>query len=110
MTDEIEYTKGSGNVFQDLGLADSEERLAKARLALRIENIIERRKLRQADAAKILGITQPKVSALMNGRLKGFSMEKLIHYLNLLNQDVEIVVKTRRGRRANHGSLKVAFG
>ena len=77
---------------------------------MRIENIIEKRKLKQIKAAEILGINQPKISALMNGRLSGFSIERLIHYLNLLDQDVEIVVKTKRSRLTTHGRLKVAFG
>lgn len=107
---EIEHVKGSGNVYKDLGFSDAEERLAKAKLALRINDIIEKRKLSQVKAAKILEINQPKVSALMNGRLSGFSMERLIHFLNLLNQDVEIMIKAKSGRSTVHGRLKVAFG
>jgi predicted XRE-type DNA-binding protein len=109
-THKLEYTEGSGNIYEDLGFPDSEERLAKARLAMRIENIIEKRKLKQAKAAEILGINQPKISALMNGRLSGFSIERLIHYLNLLDQDVEIIVKTKPRRLTAHGRLSVAFG
>lgn len=109
-SEKIEYTEGSGNIYEDLGFADSEERLAKAKLAMRIEEIIDKRKLKQIEAAEILEINQPKVSALMNGRLTGFSIERLIHFLNLLNQDVEILVKTKRGRPTMHGRLKVAFG
>ena len=108
-TKKVEYTESRGNVYEDLGFADSEERLAKAKLAMRIEQIIEKRKLKQVGAAKILKISQPKISALMNGQLSGFSMERLIHFLNLLNQDVEIVIKTKRGRRSNPGHLNVAF-
>ena len=107
---KIEYTEGSGNVYQDLGLPDAEERLAKARLAMRIEAIIEKRGLKQVNAAKILGVNQPKISALMNGQLSGFSMERLIHFLNLLNQNVEIVITSKPGKRTAHGHLKVAFG
>lgn len=109
-TDKLEYVEGSGNIYEDLGFPDAEERLAKAKLAMRIENIIEKRNLKQIKAAEILGINQPKISALMNGRLSGFSIERLIHYLNLLDQDVEIVVKTKRSRLTTHGRLKVAFG
>ena len=107
---KLEYAEGSGNIYEDLGFPDAEERLAKAKLAMRIENIIEKRKLKQIKAAEILGINQPKISALMNGRLSGFSIERLIHYLNLLDQDVEIVVKTKPSRLTTHGRLKVAFG
>lgn len=106
---KIPHTKSCGNVYQDLGLADAEERLAKAQLAIRIDTIIEKKGYLQKEAAKILEINQPKVSALRNGKLEGFSMERLIHFLNLLNQDVEIVVKSRRGR-SRLGKLHVAFG
>lgn len=77
---------------------------------MRIENIIKKRKLKQIEAAEILGINQPKISALMNGRLSGFSIERLIHYLNLLDQDVEIIVKAKPGWLTTHGRLRVAFG
>ena len=107
---EIEYTEGSNNVYKDLGFTDADERLAKAKLAMRINQLIKERGLKQIQAGKILNINQPKVSALMNGRLSGFSMERLIHFLNLLNQDVEIVIKAKRGVRANVGRLRVAFG
>lgn len=111
MRNKIEHTIGSGNVYEDLGFHDSEERLAKAKLAMRIESIVEKRNLKQIAAAKILKISQPKISALMNGQLSGFSMERLIHFLNLLNQDVEIIIKTKRGSKShNLGNLKVAFG
>src|SRR5690242_13598634 len=106
---KIQYTEGSGNIYQDLGFADSEERLAKARLAMCIEKIIEKRNLKQAEAAKILEINQPKISALMNGRLSGFSLERLIHFLNLLNQNVKIVVKDNN-KSITQGRLEVAFG
>jgi predicted XRE-type DNA-binding protein len=106
--EKVEYTESSGNIYQDLGFSDAKERLAKARLAMRIEATIDKKGLKQTEAAKILGITQPKVSALVNGRLSGFSMERIIHYLNLLNQDVEIVVKTKPGKPTD-GRLKVAF-
>ena len=77
---------------------------------MRINDIIKKRGLKQIEAAKVLGINQPKVSALANGRLSGFSIERLIHFLKLLNQDVEIIIKTRRGRRTTQGRLKVALG
>jgi len=108
MKNSIQYKEGSGNVFEDLGFIDSEERLAKAKLARCINDIIAKRGLKQIEAAEVLGINQPKVSALINGRLSGFSMERLIRFLNLLNQDVKIVVTPRRG--SAQGKLKVAFG
>ncbi len=104
--EETEVYHGSGNVFADLGLPDAEERLARAELARQILNIIARRRLTQAQAAELLGIDQPKVSALSRGKLSGFSMERLFHFLNALGRDVQITVKAKpRSRRQAH--LKV---
>jgi predicted XRE-type DNA-binding protein len=103
MSAKIKATRSSGNVFADLGRPQPEEALAKARLAYEIEKGIRKRGLAQAEAGKVLGIDQPKVSALRNGRLSGFSVERLIRFLNALSRDVEIVVSEkphsrRRGR------------
>ena len=86
----------SGNVFADLGLKNPEELLAKAQLVQRISDIISERKLTQARAAKLLGIDQPKVSALLRGKLEGFSTDRLFRFLNALGRDVEIVIRTAR--------------
>jgi len=97
----IPVYQGSGNVFEDLGLENSEEYLAKAELARQIINAIAARRLTQVQAAKLLGVGQPKVSSLMNGRLDGFSTDRLFRFLNALGRDVKIVVsgKSRtRGR------------
>ena len=95
-----DHTVGSGNVFADLGLPKAEEALAKAELAQKIAVIIERRRLTQAQAAQLLGVDQPKISALRRGRLSGFSLERLVRFLILLGSDVEIIVKSRpRSRR-----------
>lgn len=88
-----QVTPGSGNVFADLGLADAEEAMAKAKLALRIVEIIHERKLTQTKAAQILQIDQPKVSALIRGKLDGFSTERLFRFLNALGRDVEIFIR-----------------
>lgn len=106
-TQKVKHIQSGGNVYQDLGFANSEERLAKAKLAMRIEDIIKKRQLKQVEAAELLGINQPKISALMNGRLSGFSLERLIHFLNLLDQDVEIVIKAKPVRRKALGWLRV---
>jgi predicted XRE-type DNA-binding protein len=90
---DIGVTPSSGNAFADLGLPDAEDRLAKAELARQIGAIIRNRRLTQSATADILGVDQPKVSALVNGRLAGFSLERLMHFLTLLGQDVEIVVR-----------------
>ena len=88
--------EGSGNVFADLGLADAADRQTKTRLAMAVNAIVKERRLKQTDTAAILGIPQPKVSALANYRLDHFSVEKLISFLNALDQDVEIVIRPRR--------------
>ena len=92
-------TPSSGNVFADLGIAGAEERQTKVRLALAINQILDERRLPQAEAARRLGINQPKVSALSNYRLEGFSVERLMHFLNALGRDVEIVIRSRAGSR-----------
>jgi predicted XRE-type DNA-binding protein len=106
MSEEIEVYHGSNNVFADLGLPDAEELLAKAELTRQIIDIIGKRNMTQAKAAEILGIDQPKVSALVRGKLSGFSLERIIHFLNLLGRDVQIVVKAKP-RSRQHGDLKV---
>ncbi len=102
-------TRGSGNVFADLGYADAEERQTKLRLAHAINTEIARRRLTQAGAADKLGVNQPKVSALSRDRLQGFSVERLMTFLTALGQDVEITIKPKpRSRAAARISVKAA--
>jgi predicted XRE-type DNA-binding protein len=89
-------TEGTGNVFADLGFPDAVDRQTKTRLAMAVNAIVKERRLKQADTASILSIPQPKVSALTNYRLDHFSVEKLMSFLNALNQDVEIVIRPSR--------------
>jgi predicted XRE-type DNA-binding protein len=91
--------QGSGNIFADLGFPNPEEHLAKAKLAMQIIDIIRQRRLSQAAAADILGIDQPKVSALMRGQLKNFSLDRLCRFLNRLDKDVDIIVKDKPRNR-----------
>jgi predicted XRE-type DNA-binding protein len=93
-------TRGTGNVFADLGYADAEERQTKLRLAYAINGIIERQRMTQAAAADKLGINQPKVSALANYKLDGFSVERLMTFLTALDQDVDIVIKKKPKSRS----------
>lgn len=106
--DDNTMTEGSGNVFADLGFPDAEELLAKARLASAISDIIKGRHLTQQAAAEALGTTQPKVSNLINGKLEGFSLERLARFLNCLDRDVEIVVK-RRPRSRTRSRIVVSL-
>ncbi|MGH2457273.1 MAG: helix-turn-helix domain-containing protein [Chloroflexota bacterium] len=101
--EDISITPSSGNVFADLGFAEPEEMLLKAELARRITATIKVRRLTQVQAAEILGVDQPKVSALVRGRLTIFSVDRMLRFLADLGHDVEIVVKanphpTSRGR------------
>ena len=103
---DIPVTAGSGHVFADLGVAETEEELTKAQLASHIRHVIRRRRLTQVAAAALMDIDQPKVSALLNGRLANFSSDRLMRLLNALGQDVEIVVKaTPRSR--GRGRIRV---
>jgi len=106
MSEEMDYEVGSGNVFADLGMPDAEELKAKALLVIEIIQIIEARGLKQAEAAEIMGIDQPKVSQLVRGKLDGFSMERLYRFLNALGRDVEIVV-TPKPKSRKEATLKV---
>lgn len=91
----------SGNVFEDLGLPQPEERLAKADVAICIEAMIQQRGLTQTDAAQRMRMTQPEVSSIVRGRLRGFTLDRLFQCLNALDQDVEIIIRPKRGLVAN---------
>src|SRR5260370_39463719 len=98
-----ELEESCGNVFADLRLPNPQELLEKAELVHRIHVLIKDRKLTQRKAAELLGIDQPKVSALIRGRFDGFSVERLFRFLNLLDQNVEIIIRPKR--RAKDQSL-----
>ena len=98
--DDIPVSEGVLNIFEALGLDDSEELLAKAHLAQSVTSIIKHRHLTQADAAKLLETKQPKISALMNGRIAGFSLERLVLMMNKLDHDVEISVRKKPSSRS----------
>lgn len=95
----MRVTKGSGNVFRDLGLPDADLLQAKADLVHRISVLIEERRLTQTQAAEVIGVTQPKISALLRGQLDGFSMDRLVRFLNALGQDVRISVHPKARAR-----------
>lgn len=99
---EISILPSSGNIFADLDLPDSEEYLVKAKLAYEISQLIKEKNLTQNKAAELLGIDQPKISALFKGRLSGFSIERLFRFFAMLNQDIEIIIKPHKGRSKKH--------
>ena len=88
-------TRGTSNVFAYLGNKDAAERQIKTRLALAVNELLKARKLKQREIALLLGVPQPKVSALKNYRLDQFSVERLMEFLTALNQDVEIMIRAR---------------
>ena len=87
---------GSGNVFVDLGFPDAAERTTKVALAVQINRILKSGGFSQIAAAKVLGISQPKISALANYRLDGFSVERLMNFLTALGRDVQISIRPNR--------------
>jgi len=102
-------TRGSSNVFADLGFADAEERQTKVMLVHAINSIIEELGLTQAKAASLLDAAQPKISALAHYKLEGFSVERLMTYLTALDRDVQIVIKKKpRSRAAGRISVDAA--
>ncbi|HEX8829548.1 MAG TPA: helix-turn-helix transcriptional regulator [Longimicrobium sp.] len=103
MIDETVVHDSTGNVFADMGMRDAEERLAKAELARAIRKILESRGLKQAEAAGLLGITQPDVSDLVRGKLARFSMERLQRFLNALDMDIRIQVGPRPSGKERAG-------
>ena len=103
---DIPVTASSGNVFADMGFREPEEELTKAQLASHIRQVVKRQRLTQVAAAARMGIDQPKVSALLHGRLANFSSERLMRLLTTLGQDVDITVRTKPRNRA-HGRIRV---
>lgn len=96
----------SGNVFADLGLPEAEEKQTKVRLAVAINRIIGSRKLSQVAAARCLKLNQPKISALSNYQVDGFSVERLMNLLTALDRDVDIVIR-RKPRSRKSGRIAV---
>ena len=96
LTEENEntVTPSSGNVYADLGYENPEEMLLKAHLVMRLSQAIKAKGLNQYQAAEVLGIDQPKVSALVRGQFRGYSLERLFKYLNVLGQDIAISIST----------------
>lgn len=103
MKRKSEFEESSGNVFADIGIANPDEAMTKAQLAMQIIDLINKRRLSQSEAAALLGIDQPKVSCLIHGRLRGFSVERLFRFLNALGREVEIVVRAKKSRTARPG-------
>jgi predicted XRE-type DNA-binding protein len=104
----IKIEKSSGNVYADLGVADADEMIVKAKLASKIGEIIKSKKWSQQQAAEVLGITQPKLSKLLRGQFRGISEAKLLDCLARLGRNVQIVVGPAR-RTSSAGRVAVVF-
>jgi predicted XRE-type DNA-binding protein len=100
------YTISSGNVFADIGSVNPEEALIKAQLACQINDLIKQKRLTQKAAAQLLGVDQPKISALSKGSLSGFSLERLFRFLSMLGQ-VIIIKVTAQKRKSEKTGVKV---
>ena len=92
----IEYEEGSGNVFADLGLEDSDELFTRAQLGFHVHKILQAKKLKQRDIAKLLGIAQPDVSHLMNGHFSRFTTDKLLDFFKRLDKKITIQISPHR--------------
>ncbi|AJA65360.1 putative XRE-type DNA-binding protein [Bradyrhizobium huanghuaihaiense] len=101
MSKAIKATAGSDNIFADLGFANPEEELLKAKLIRELRAIIKRRKLTQTKAAELLGLKQPDVSALVTGRVGKFSIDRIVRCLDRLNYRVDVVIRHKPVRRAS---------
>ena len=104
---DITIHDSSGNVFVDLGIENADEYMAKSELAAEILRIVQRRRLTQAEAAKLLGIRQPKVSDLLRGRLDGFSTERLLRFITRLGYNVQI--KLSKARPHSQGQMEITL-
>ena len=107
----ITIEESSGNVYADLGLADAQEMLVKAKLASKIGDIIKRQNLTQQQAASLLAMSQPKVFLLQRGQFRGISEAKMLECLARLGRDIDIVVKPARRRSVAGavGQVNVVF-
>ncbi|MDB6081223.1 MAG: hypothetical protein JWO53_495 [Chlamydiia bacterium] len=101
---------GSGSVYADLGFKNSEEMETKSHLVMEINSAIKEKKLTQTQAAKLINISQPKLSELLRGHFRGYSVERLIHFLNELGQDVDIVVTSKPRNRKAHVNVYHSYG
>ena len=104
----IAIEPGSGNVYADIGMRESEAMLIKAQLVAKIDELIKQKGLTQMEAGELLGLPQPKVSALLRGHFRGISERRLMDCLTRLGSDVQVVVKPA-SRRGHHGRLSVVF-
>jgi predicted XRE-type DNA-binding protein len=110
MKRKADYEESSGNVFADLGLPNAKQEMLKARLVVQIYKLLKARKLKQSEAAALLGTTQPQVSALIRCKPASVSVGRLMEFLSILGQDIEVTVKPARRRKQGDMSVLVRHG
>lgn len=103
---DLTVHRSPGNIFEDLALSNPEEKQTKLKLAVALNRVIDSRGLSQAETAKRLAVNQPKISALRNYKLNGFSVERLIGFVTALNCDVDIVIRSK-ARSPHQGKVSV---
>ncbi len=108
MRKKRKFEAGSGNVFADIGVRDPEEALMKAQLAMAIGKLIRKLDMTQAEATVKLEVDQPKISMLLNGRLRDFSVERLFRFLNALEQDIRIVISPHKKGKSQRTRVEMA--
>lgn len=104
----VEVIDSTGNAFADLGLPSSDEDIFKVALARAITNTVRKRDLKQTEVAKIIGVNQAEVSKILSGRLRGFSVERLMHMLVALGHDVDMHISARHNNRPGRIRVKAA--
>ncbi len=108
LSKDIDVIKSSGNVFADLGLPSAPEDMLKVNIAFAIASTLSKRNLTQAAAGEIIGVDQAKVSALLRGKLTGFSVERLVTFLLKLGRDVDITISRQHANREGKVRVKAA--
>ena len=107
--DNLDYEVSSDNIFEDLGLENAAELKTKTMLMIQIKRLVQARNLKQTEIAHILGLSQSNVSNLLNGKSSGFSTDRLMKFLNDLDQDVNITIKPKpKSRKTAHISVSFA--
>ena len=109
MNENILFEESSGNIYADLDIKDADEMLRKAKLVANIQDTIKKRGWTQQEAAKILGMTQPKLSLMLRGQFHGISETKILDCLARLGNDIQIVVTPRSGTHSQQGGIQVVF-
>ena len=107
--EQITVTQGCGNVYEDLGLPDAKEMLVKAQLALSIARIIKSKGLSQKKAGQIIGLSQPKLSDMLNGNFRGISEAKMLECITRLGKDIQIVINPGTRQENSHGHIEVCM-